>query len=81
MRDATYMDEKIQETREVIDEDGGEIHPAMLALLGGVSLGRIRNLMSEGRTFEGSDGYIDSASALRWLQGRPAYWDSLWQIS
>ena len=57
----------------------GSLDPAAVAILGGVSEGRLRNLMSEGRTFQIEGGLITADSACHWLQDRPAFWNSIWR--
>ena len=56
------------------------VEPAALAYFGGLSEGRVRNLMSgENRTFSPKDGKIPAAEALKWLAGRPEFWNSIWR--
>lgn len=56
------------------------VDPGALASLGGVTEGRIRNLMSgENRAFTAKDGKIPAAEALKWLSGRPSFWNSIWR--
>jgi hypothetical protein len=69
--------------RKTLDDHGGSfrgsLDPSAVAILGGVSEGRLRNLMSEARTFQVEDGMIGADSALHWLKGRPAFWNSVWR--
>src|SRR4051794_36760509 len=54
------------------------VEPAALAEFGGVSEGRIRNMMSGAkRTFSSEDGRIPAQEALAWLAGRPEFWNSI----
>jgi hypothetical protein len=51
-----------------------------LAHFGGVSEGRIRNMMSgASRTFTSDDGRIPAQEAHKWLAGRPEFWNSIWR--
>ena len=54
------------------------VEPAALAAFGGVSEGRIRNLMSDG-TFKSEDGRIPAHQALGWLTQRKEFWNSVWR--
>jgi hypothetical protein len=61
-------------------DNGEPVEPSALAHFGGISEGRIRNLMSgENRVFAAKDGKIPAADALKWLSGRPAFWNSIWR--
>lgn len=61
----------VAEARRNIERARGVVEPLALAVLGGVSEGRIRNLMSGAGAELGSvDGKIPAAEAWRWLQGR-----------
>lgn len=61
-------------------DNGEAVEPAALAYFGGVSEGRIRNLMSgENRTFSSKNGKIPAQDALKWLDGRPEFWNSIWR--
>ncbi|WP_295845929.1 hypothetical protein [Tardiphaga sp.] len=56
------------------------VEPAALAHFGGISEGRIRNMMSGAeRAFTPADGRIPVAEAQKWLQGRPEFWNSIWK--
>lgn len=65
-----------------IDRQQGDVDPTSLAVLGGVSEGRIRNLMSgQDRVLENAgerSGRITATSALTWLQTRPDFYPSIW---
>lgn len=65
--------------RRSLEQKTGLIEPLALAILGGVSEGRVRNLMSgtsaEVRSIKGK---ISAADAERWLHGRAAFWPSIW---
>jgi len=56
------------------------VEPAALAFFGKLSEGRVRNLMSgENRIFSSKDGKIPAQEALKWLAGRPEFWNSIWR--
>jgi len=56
------------------------VNPAGLAALGGLSPGRGRNLMSEGRFGARTRvGGVGHAEAERWLRGRPKFRKSRWR--
>lgn len=56
------------------------VEPAALAYFGKLSEGRVRNLMSgENRIFSSKDGKIPAQEALKWLAGRPEFWNSIWR--
>lgn len=66
--------------RRAIDTREGEVDLLSLALLGGVTEGRVRNILS------GSDSPlvrspkgVTAASAADWLKGRKEYFASIWQ--
>lgn len=70
----------LAQSRWNLDHATGDVDPASLAILGGLSEGRVRNMMSgEGRAFENTGGRISATSALAWLQDRPAFFNSIWQ--
>jgi hypothetical protein len=61
-------------------DNGRPLDPAALAEFGGVTEGRIRNLMSgPKRAFSSVDGRIPAHEALAWLSGRPEFWNSIWR--
>lgn len=61
-------------------DNGKPVEPAALAEFGGVSEGRIRNMMSGAkRTFSSEGGRIPAQEALEWLAGRPEFWNSIWR--
>ncbi|MEY9387557.1 hypothetical protein ABIF93_005814 [Bradyrhizobium japonicum] len=61
-------------------DHGKPIEPAALAVFGGVSEGRIRNMMSgEKRIFSPVEGKIHAQEALAWLSDRPEFWNSIWR--
>jgi hypothetical protein len=71
---------EIVESRRRVESDSGVISPLGLALLGGVSEGRIKNLMfGAGALFNAVDGKISVPQAVGWLEGRSGYWPSIWQ--
>lgn len=70
---------RIASNRWALDNDR-PIDPLALAHFGGVSEGRIRNMMSgASRTFSSIEGRIPANEALRWLDGRPEFWNSIWR--
>ena len=67
-------------SRHAIDTGVGEVDLQSLALFGGVTEGRIRNILSSG------DGGLDkvgqrvtAVSAASWLKGRKEFFASIWQ--
>lgn len=69
----------VAEGRRSIERKTGQLEPLALAILGGVSEGRVRNLMSgTSAEIRSVDGKIPVADAERWLQGRAAFWPSIW---
>jgi hypothetical protein len=61
-------------------DNGRPIEPSALAEFGGVSEGRIRNLMSgPKRAFASEDGLVPAREALTWLSEREEYWNSIWR--
>ena len=61
-------------------DNGQPVEPAALAEFGGVTEGRIRNLMSgPKRAFSSVDGRIPAHEALAWLSGRPEFWNSIFR--
>ncbi|MCV3765144.1 hypothetical protein [Rhizobium sp. TRM95796] len=61
-------------------DDGGLVEPAALAEFGGVSEGRIRNMMSgNDRKLGNEGGRIPAADALAWLKDRAEFFDSIWE--
>jgi hypothetical protein len=69
----------LAQARRRLELAQGGIEPQALAILGGVSEGRIRNLMSgSSAEFNSSDGKIPVAQASAWLQGRSSFWPSIW---
>lgn len=68
----------IARNRWALDNDQ-PVEPVALAHFGGVSEGRIRNMMSgANRTFTSDDGKIPAQEAHKWLAGRPEFWNSIW---
>lgn len=67
--------------RRQLESGSGVVAPAALADLGGVSLGRMHNLMTgQGALFQPVDGAIAVPQALAWLEDRSAWWPSIWMI-
>jgi len=61
-------------------DNGNPVEPAALAELGGVSEGRIRNMMAGAkRTFSSDEGRIPAQEALAWLGKRDEFWNSVWR--
>jgi hypothetical protein len=66
--------------RRAIDTREGEVDHLSLALLGGVSEGRVRNILSGSDSpLERSPKGMTAASAADWLKGRKEYFASIWQ--
>lgn len=59
-------------------DNGNAVEPLALAEFGGVTEGRVRNLMSE-QAFDVEAGKITAYSAAKWLEGRPDFWNSVWR--
>lgn len=57
------------------------VEPAALARFGGVSEGRMRNMISakDGKFTRTTDGRIPAAQALEWLAGRDEFYNSIWR--
>lgn len=68
-------------SRLAIDFGEGEVDLRSLAVLGGVSEGRVRNLLSESDSplERGPDGGVRALSAASWLQKKKGYLASVWQ--
>ncbi|MEI4471083.1 hypothetical protein V8J39_07305 [Frigidibacter sp. MR17.24] len=65
--------------RRQLESGSGVVAPAALAELGGISLGRMHNLMTgQGALFQPVDGAISVPQALAWLEDRSAWWPSIW---
>ncbi|MGD9924617.1 MAG: hypothetical protein AB7V13_24690, partial [Pseudorhodoplanes sp.] len=61
-------------------DNGQPVEAKALAALGGVSEGRIRNMMSgTSRTFTSDARGIPAHEALAWLAGREEFWNSVWR--
>ncbi|PNQ95020.1 hypothetical protein C1S70_31080 (plasmid) [Azospirillum argentinense] len=61
-------------------DTGRPVEPAALAEFGGVSGGRIRNMMSgTNRVFTAQDGRIPAVEALTWLATGKEFWTSIWR--
>lgn len=70
---------RIASNRWALDNDG-PVDPVALAHFGGVSEGRIRNMMSgANRMFSPVEGRIPASEALKWLNGRSEFWNSIWR--
>lgn len=61
-------------------DNGNAVTPSALAYFGGVSEGRIRNLMAGSDSkFTNENGRVPAHEALAWLSERDEYWPSIWQ--
>ncbi len=61
-------------------DQGRPVEAAALALFGGVTPGRMRNLTTgSARLFNAENGRVPALEALRWLEGRDSFWPSVWQ--
>lgn len=66
--------------RWAIDQGEGEVDVASLAVLGGVSEGRLRNILSSGDgVLEKAGGKVTAQSAAAWLKGRKEFFASIWR--
>lgn len=70
----------VSRSRLALDLGEGEVDVRSMSILGGVSEGRVRNLMAGGEpTLErGAHGGITAISALAWLQKRQDFLASIW---
>lgn len=67
-------------SRHAIDTGKGEVDLQSLALLGGVTEGRIRNILSSGDGgLEKVGQRVTAVSAAAWLKGRKEFFASIWQ--
>jgi hypothetical protein len=63
-----------------LDNGSDHIEPAALGLLGNLSSGRIRNLMTgHDAQLKSVNGKVPVSDAAEWLTTRPGYWPSIWQ--
>jgi hypothetical protein len=70
---------RLASNRWALDNDQA-IEPAALAAFGGVTEGRIRNMMSgTDRRFTAKEGRIPAPEALAWLNEREGFWNSVWR--
>jgi hypothetical protein len=66
--------------RRILENGKGLISPYAVALLGGASPGRVRNLMfGANAVFTSVDGEIPVEQAAAWLKPRAEFWPSIWQ--
>lgn len=69
-------------SRHAIDTGEGEVDLQSLALFGGVTEGRIRNILSSGDGgLEKVGQRVTAVSAAAWLKGRKEFFASIWQQS
>ncbi|MRX50287.1 hypothetical protein GI374_07465 [Paracoccus sp. S-4012] len=67
-------------SRHAIDTGEGDVELQSLALLGGVTEGRIRNILSSGDGgLEKVGQRVTAVSAAGWLKGRKEFFASIWQ--
>jgi hypothetical protein len=67
-------------SRRAIETGTGEVDLQSLAILGGVTEGRIRNILSSGEGgLEKVGQSVTAVSALAWLKGRKEFFASIWQ--
>lgn len=67
-------------SRNAIDSGQGDVDLPSLALFGGVSEGRIRNMLSGGEGgLERVGQRVSASSAAAWLKGRKDFFASIWQ--
>ena len=66
-------------SRHAIDTGEGEVDLTSLAILGGVTEGRIRNILSSGEGgLEKFGQRVTATSAAAWLKGRKEFFASIW---
>lgn len=67
-------------SRHAIDTEEGDVDLQSLALFGGVTEGRVRNILSSGDgSLEKVGQHVTAASAATWLKGRKEFFASIWQ--
>lgn len=67
-------------SRHAIDSGEGEVDLRSLAVFGGVTEGRIRNILSSGEGgLEKVGQRVTAVSAAAWLKGRKEFFASIWQ--
>ncbi|WP_220432327.1 hypothetical protein [Falsirhodobacter xinxiangensis] len=79
-RNAIVLIANIAQSRHALDFGDGEVDIGSMAILGGVTEGRVRNLLS-GATAQlerGPGGGVLPMSALAWLQRRDGFLQSIW---
>jgi hypothetical protein len=73
---------RLARSRRSLDKGIGDVDPGSLAIFGGWSEGRVRNMMSGAdRVFENTGGQVPAVSAMDVLKDRPAFFDSLWSAA
>lgn len=72
----------LAKSRHALDTGNGELDLHSMAVLGAVSEGRVRNLLSgtSGKLERGAGGGVVAMSALAWLQKREDFMDSIWSV-
>jgi hypothetical protein len=61
-------------------DHGQPMEPAAIASFGGLSVGRIKNLMSgSNNQFTNVDGKVPAKEALKWLKSRESFYNSIWR--
>lgn len=69
----------VAEGRRCLETRSGRLEPIALSVLGGVSEGRIRNLMAGvNAELASENAQISVSVAQKWLQGRKDYYPSIW---
>jgi len=72
----------LAQARLALDTSQGGVDPASMAVLGGWSEGRVRNMMSGPKSILKNDsGRIPASDALSALQDRPAFFNSIWNLA
>ena len=67
-------------SRRAIETGSGEVDVQSLAILGGVTEGRVRNILSSGEGgLEKVGQRVTAVSAAAWLKGRKEFFASIWQ--
>lgn len=70
---------ELARSRMAIDLKEGVIDVASLAILAGLSTGRVQNIMSgKDAALSSVGGRVPAKEAAMWLEGRSAFWPSIW---
>lgn len=79
-QDAIHLVSQLALSRHALDIGEGDVDLQSLALFGGVTEGRIRNILSSGDGgLEKVGQRVTATSAAAWLKGRKEFFASIWQ--